>query len=120
MRWFLALAFAGAFAFQAQAQETAIGPLCDTQEHLEYSANAFKETKSVQKALAAVNEKFGPVCAFIEFAYIAREDVADISVAGREGQIARVLVIAIKTEQGIAPVNPEFQFTIFLLPGRDA
>jgi hypothetical protein len=98
MRTLLALVFAGAFAFQVQAQEVRQGQMliCDTAEQVESVIAEYSKLKDGDKAIEAANQKAGNpnACAAGKIAYVVTGEVKTIKNEHGEGVIVSIIVVS--------------------------
>lgn len=109
MKKLLALAFAGAFSFQAQAQDPMKGNvlLCDTAEQVEFVVRHVAATKDIGSALDSVNQKFGKnACAVQPEVFQVIREIKRLSNHAGEAAIVYGLV------QSWSPPVPQFSVVI--------
>lgn len=110
MRTLLALAFAGAFSFQAMAQEIHQRPalLCDTEEQVLSVVSEYVRLKDTEAALNAVNKAAGnPVaCTIQNVAFVVLSQGQKITNELGEGIVITILVVSFQ------PPMPQFSILI--------
>jgi hypothetical protein len=98
MKWLYALAFAGAFLFQAKAQEAKQGIvlLCDTPQQAETVVREYARTKDQEAAVDKANKEAGSelACTIQAAVYIIGSEVKRLSNEMGEVAIVNVIVVS--------------------------
>ena len=110
MRMFLALALAGAFAFQVRAQEIKSERtlLCDTPGQVEAVVRDYAENRDQASAIDKVNKEAGNdhACVVVHAQYVIRGEVKRLSNDMGEVAIVSVLVV------NMMPPLPQFSVVL--------
>lgn len=122
MRFFLALALAGAFAFQAHAQETQTGRglACDTKEQVETFVKSMQSGASANDALKAANAGQAKSCGVVMIAYREDKQHGSVEIGGRTYLVIEFTVIGFNNGNDWAQVKPTTQYGLKATMDRGA
>lgn len=111
MKLFLALAFAGAFAFQAHAQnpEQGIGLVCDTKEQVEQFSEQMNGGATAQDSIAKINDQSNRACGILHIAWTNEAVVARVTINNSVYELISMVVVGINSD-GWKPIPPTVQF----------
>jgi hypothetical protein len=98
---------------QASDYEVGVSLACDTQPQVERFVALF--AGDAQAAIVAVNaeEQNPSACVIRNVAYMRGTKVGIVRRGDRAFEIVRILVVGIKTSNGIHPVRPSVHFSLF-------
>jgi hypothetical protein len=118
------VAFACVWSFPVRANEIQVGSglVCDTKEQVAMFASLFPE-KGAQGAIDAIAEdaKTPNACVIgYTVAYVVVEKMDEVKIAGNAYYIGKVLIVGVRTGQGMQPVQPQEFYTLFPAEGRPA
>lgn len=108
-------------SFRAEAQENAVGLVCDTAEQVILYASLAEE-KGVEGAVQAVNEdaKDPTACVVASIHYIRGDEKAKVTIEGRQYTVSEILVLGVQTGRGWMPIKPSVYYSLFEAEGQPA
>jgi hypothetical protein len=106
----------------AQQIQVGTGVLCDTKAQAEHFVAFFNESKSNDAALQQVNDEANQTnaCAIDTVAYVVVEEVGKVQSKDGLLSIVSILVVGAHVNGSWIQVQPVPQFTLLLIPGKDA
>jgi hypothetical protein len=97
---------------QTPRAEQGNGLVCDTAEQIEQVMLAYDKSRDWQASLVAVNaEKV--VCAVLNILYFKGDKIKELDTQDGHFNIVEITVVAAVRANGIQPITPEKQVTIF-------
>lgn len=116
--------FACVWSFPVRANDIQIGSglVCDTKEQVQIFASLFPE-KGAQGAIDAIAEDAkNPAACVMGYtvAYVVVEKLEPLKVGTNDYYIAKILIVGVRTQQGMQPVQPQEFYTLFVAEGRPA
>jgi hypothetical protein len=108
------VAFACVWSFPVRANDIQVGSglVCDTKEQVAMFASLDAIAEDAKTPNACV---IG-----YTVAYVVVEKMDEVKIAGNAYYIGKVLIVGVRTGQGMQPVQPQEFYTLFPAEGRPA
>lgn len=94
-----------------------VGVICDTPEQIKRYLTLYQGSATAEQAATTVNTETNSPggCGMVSIAFISGDILGDVNVKGGIMRMMRIVVFAMKTEQGWQSIPPTLQYTALFI-----
>lgn len=112
--WLMVLVFP--LGAQAQEPEAGVGLICDTPDQLKEIVELATVSRNFEASVEKVNNGSN-ACGVAQVLYLKGEKVGQVRSPDGLRDIVKIIIVGLVTPQGVMPVPPLVQYTMF--PSKD-